>query len=293
MSYLKHYYSYCISLVVLTFVVSFSQVLCADKNSHIVLVTLAPYKFFVEQIAGNTVKVNLIVPRGASPHSYEPNARQILESSQADIWFLIGETFEDRAVQALTSYRTHLRPIDMRKGIEMISEHADGHAHCAHHGCEDPHIWMSPRLVKKQGEEIAKTLIEVYPEYAELYCKNLEEFKKKLDDLDLEIIQILKGMKNRTLLVSHPAYAYYCRDYGLKQVSIEFEGKDPSPQQLTKVLQIARSSKSPFVYIQAQSPSKGARLVAAEIGAIVIDLDPLAEEYFDNMIQLSRTFSNQ
>ena len=223
-----------------------------------VLVTLAPYKFFVEQIAGDSVDVKLVVPTGASPHSYEPTARQILDASKADIWFLIGETFEERAVQALTSYNTDLKTVDMRDGIEMIEEREPGHEHCHHHGCEDPHIWMSPKLVKMQAETIADTLSEMYPERAELYSKNLAIFQEKLDDLDAEIVQILKSMKNRTILVSHPAYAYYCKDYGLKQISIEFEGKDPSPHQLTKILQRARENKSPFVYIQIQNPSKGA-----------------------------------
>jgi zinc transport system substrate-binding protein len=263
------------------------------KRSDIVLVTLAPYKFFVEQIAGDTVEVKLVVPTGASPHSYEPTARQILDASKADIWFLIGESFEERAVQALTSYKTDLKTIDMRSGIELIEEREPGHEHCHHHGCDDPHIWMSPELVKKQGRTITETLIEKYPERALLYTENLRKFEEKLNELDKQISTILESMKNRTILVSHPAYAYFCKDYGLKQISIEFEGKDPSPNQLTKILQRARKNMSPFVYIQVQNPSKGAKLVAEEIGARIVDLDPYGENYFENMIHISKSFAAQ
>jgi zinc transport system substrate-binding protein len=292
MSFLKHYFSCLITISALALLCSCSGDV-KGKRSDVVLVTLAPYKFFVEQIAGDTVDVKLVVPTGASPHSYEPTARQILEASKADIWFLIGETFEERAVQALTSYNTDLKTVDMRNGIELIEEREPGHEHCHHHGCEDPHIWMSPKLVKEQAETIAKTLSEIYPERAELYAKNLKDFQKKLDDLDAAIVQILQGMKNRTILVSHPAYAYYCKDYSLKQISIEFEGKDPSPHQLTKILQRARGNKSPYVYIQVQSPSKGAKLVADEIGAEIVDLDPYGENYFENMVHISKSFAKQ
>lgn len=291
---LKHYLSILISL--LTFTLSFSCSDGSDKDtrSHLVLTTLAPYKFFVEQIAGNTIQTKLIVPTGASPHSYEPTSRQVLEASRADIWFLIGEPFEERSLQALKSYRKEMKAIDMREGIPLLDESEDHHHHhCRHIGCKDPHIWMSPRLVKKQAETIAKTLSDVYPENKELFQKNLKTFQKNLDNLDLEISKVLQSMRNHTILVSHPAYAYFCKDYGIKQISIEFEGKDPSPKQLTELLQKARENKSPFIFIQQQNPSKGARLIAREIGAEVINLDPLAENYFENMISISKSLSAQ
>lgn len=257
------------------------------------LVSLAPYKYFVEQIAGDTVQVKMMVPAGGSPHSYEPTSRQILEASKAQIWFRIGEPFEERSIQAMTSYGSKMKIVDMRTGINLITLEEGPHGQCSHHDCKDPHIWLSPRLVRKQAESIAKALSDIYPEHAETYHKNLRKFQKDLDDLDIEISGILHSMKNRTILVSHPAYGYYCKDYGIEQISIEFEGKEPSPQHLTRILNLARKNETPIVYVQAQHLSKGARLVANEIDAEIVELDPLAENYKENILNISRSFSAQ
>jgi len=291
MSHIKHLCSLFITLILVGILFSCST---NDKETpNTVLVSLAPYKYFVEQIAGDTVQVKMMVPTGGSPHSYEPTARQILDASKAQVWFQIGEPFEERAVKAMTSYGSDMKIIDMRKGLDLIALEEDGHGHCKHHDCKDPHIWLSPRLVKKQAERISKTLSKIYPDNKETYHKNLRKFQKNLDDLDFEISSMLHSMKNRTILVSHPAFGYYCKDYGLKQISIEFEGKEPSPQHLTKILNLARKNESPFVFAQTQHLSKGAKLVADEIGAEIIEVDPLAENYKENMLSLTRSFSAQ
>jgi len=239
------------------------------------------------------VQVRLVVPSGASPHSYEPTAKQTLNASKADLWFQIGEPFEKKAMDALSSYGSTLKAVDLRLGIDMIVEKAAGHAHCCHHGCEDPHIWLSPKLVKKQAVTIAKALSELYPENAKVYQKNLLQLQKDLDELDNQISFILTKMKNRRILVSHPAFAYYSRDYKLEQYSIEFEGKEPTPKHLTKILAVAQQKKTPFIFVQAQHLSKGAKLVAQQIGAQIIEIDPLAENYFENMRQMTCKFAMQ
>ncbi|NGX43388.1 MAG: High-affinity zinc uptake system binding-protein ZnuA [Chlamydiae bacterium] len=285
----------CISLFLVLFVVTFFSSCKREDEprplSRSVVVSIAPYKFFVEEIAGNTIDVDLMVPTGGSPHSYEPTTRQILATSKADIWFQIGESFEARAFQALKSYNPEMEVIDMRKGIDLIDE--KGHVHCHHHNCKDPHIWLSPRLVKKQAEVIAATLSQHYPEHAERYEKSLRKFQQKLDGLDVQIGSIVQQAKSRSFLVSHPAYAYFCRDYGLMQLSIEFEGKEPTPQHLTEVLNRAREMGAKVVFIQAQHLSKGARLVAEELDAEVVELDPLDENYFENMLHIAKSIAAQ
>ena len=119
----------------------------------------------------------------------------------------------------------------------------------------------------------------------------MEKFLQELDLLDREIVAMLQGLTSRTIMVSHPAYAYFCRDYDLEQLPIEFEGKDPTPKQLTRVLQQAREFKIGKIFIQAQHSGKGARLLAKEIGADVVVLDPLGENYLENMRTIARHFS--
>lgn len=257
-----------------------------------VIVSIPPYKAIIEQIAGDSLRVDVIVPPGGSPHAFEPSVRQVLAASKATVWFRIGESFEERAIQAIRSTNATFKVVDLRNGVDLIFSH-EGHAHCPHHGCEDPHTWLSPKVMKKQADTIAKTLIGLYPENTKRYQAGLREVEKKLDALDAEIVQILRPMRNRTIVVSHPSYAYFCRDFNLQQVSIEFEGKEPSPQQLTEILKKVKEANPRFIYIQEQHQNKGARLVAKQLGVQVIDIDTLEENYFENMRQIARHFAAQ
>lgn len=272
---------------------------CVSEAETYVLVSVAPHKFFVEKIAGDTLKVELMVPAGASSHTFEPTPKQMMKASNADMWFQIGESFEPRASQALLSHNPKLQLVNLRNGLDLIvsKNGEEGHCKCCHSSsnkndyCVDPHFWLSARQAKIQAATIADALSQRYPEHKTLYETNLKKFQKELDDLDQEIQTILKPLKNRLIMVSHPAYAYFCRDYDLKQLSIEFEGKDPTPQQLTKTINTARDAHITKIFIQMQYNNKGARLIAKQIGAEVVTLDPYAENYIETMRDIARNFA--
>ncbi len=268
-----------------------------EALTHHVLVSVAPYKYFVERIAGDTVKISLMVPPGASSHTYEPSPRATLAASHADLWFLIGESFESRAVRAIKSHHPDIVLVDLRQGVQLISADPNGaqvHCHCCSNpNCQDLHIWLSPSQSKIQAATIAKALSEIYPEHKAIYQKNLQTFLSELDALDQDISGILQPLKNRVIMVSHPAYAYFCRDYALKQTSIEFEGKDPTPRQLTTLLDAARQQQIKTIFVQMQYNNKGARLIAQHIGAKVVNLDPYSESYFESMREIARQFAAQ
>lgn len=262
-----------------------------DGHAHTVLVSLAPYKFFVERIADKTVDVHLMVPAGASAHTYEPTPKEMVAAGNADVWFTIGEPFESRASMALQSHHPSMILVDLRKGVDQISAHDHpGHA-CSNPSCRDSHVWMSPRQSKIQVRQIAETLTKLYPENKTLYATNLQKLLDDLDALDREIAELLKPLKQRVIMVSHPAYAYFCRDYNLKQLSIEFEGRDPTPQQLTKVIQETRKNNIRAIFIQPQYSNKGARLIAESIGAKVVTLDPYSEDYLNSMRHIAQQFA--
>jgi zinc transport system substrate-binding protein len=140
---------------------------------------------------------------------------------------------------------------------------------------------------------VATTLIQLYPENRELYEQNLKEFLVELDTLDQEIAKLLAPVNQRMILVSHPAYAYFCRDYQLQQISIEFEGKDPTPYQLTRLIHQVKQAQIKTVFIQPQYSNKGARLIAEQLGAKVVSLDPYAKNYIESMMDIARKFSSQ
>lgn len=270
----------------------FSTALSAqDVKSHYVLVSVAPHRFFVEKIAGDTLKVGLMVPAGASAHTYEPTPKETLAAAKADIWFRIGESFEDKAIKALKSYRADLQIVDLRDHLDLISDPT--HV-CMHHkGCVDLHFWLSPKMAKTQAETIANALIATYPENKELYLQRLVSFKKELDEIDVKITDLLKNLKNRTIMVSHPAYGYFARDYQLKQFSIEFEGKDPAPKLLTKILDEAHKENVRTIFTQPQYSNKGAILIAQEINAKIVSLNPYSEDYYNALISIANHFANQ
>lgn len=251
-----------------------------------VLVSVAPHAFFVKRIAGQTAVVDLLVPAGASSHTFEPTPKQMLSASRATIWFRIGEGFEARVMKVFQSYNPKMALVDLRQGLDLIQSHC-----CQKHGGEDPHFWLSARLAKIQATTIANALIAAYPHHKDLYTQNLTLFHQELDQLDREIAQILKPMKDRTIFVSHPAYAYFCRDYGLKQMSIEFEGKDPTPQVLSRVMALAHELQIKTIYIQMQYNNKGAKLVAQNLGASVVTLDPYSENYLFTMREIAHAFA--
>lgn len=279
---------------ILLFIFFTMQGHAAETSSHLVLVSVAPHKFFVEKIAGDTVQINLMVPAGASAHTYEPTPRQMLNSTKADAWFFVGEGFEPKIREALHSYNARMKFFDMRQNLDLIT-YQDGHQGCSHHheGCYDLHYWLSPKQAKIQAQTIADSLSQIYPENAELYKNNLAKFHQELDLLDRDIRTILNKPHNPVIMVSHPAYAYFCRDYGCRQLSIEFEGKDPTPGQLTKIIQSAKSNHITTIFVQAQYSSKGARLIASHINAKVIDLDPYSEHYFDSLRTIAKAFADQ
>jgi zinc transport system substrate-binding protein len=257
-----------------------------------VLVSIAPHKTFVKEIAGDTVTVQVAVPAGSSSHTFEPTSRQMIQMSQADIWFRLGEGFEKRLLHVLNSYNPDIQVVDLREHANMICSDHDHHH--GHHRCSedfrDVHTWLSPREVKKQAIDIANTLIKKYPQHQALYKKNLQTFIEKLVTLDSDITKTLASQKGSYFLVSHPAYAYFARDYGLKQLSVEFEGRDPTPQQLTKLLRQVKDLNICTIFIQPQHSNKGANLVATQIQASVVTLDPYSEDYFVNMRNLANSF---
>ncbi|MDP1879992.1 MAG: zinc ABC transporter substrate-binding protein [Parachlamydiaceae bacterium] len=261
----------------------------SNNSIPCILVSVAPYKFFVEKIAQDTVKVILMVPPGASAHTYEPTARQILGACEGKVWFRIGESFENRAINALKSHQPHLEIVDLRQGLDLI--HSSECKGCCCAGGEDLHFWLSPKMVKIQAHTITDAIIQLKPQFKDFYLKNLSVFEAELDQLNQEIQTTLSPLQNRNILVSHPAYAYFCRDYQLNQFSIEMEGKDPTPQQMTRLMNTIRDLKIKTIYIQMQYNNKAAKLVADTLNMKLITLNPYAENYFQSLREIANAFA--
>lgn len=265
-----------------------------DKKNA-VLVSIEPQYFFVKRIAGERLSVSVLVPPGGNPHAFEPTPKQMLNAADSDLWFRIGEPFEIKAAQVLKSHHPHMIIIDTRDGLDLIS--LNGHrccsgCHAAHSDDNDTHVWLSPRLAKIQAKTIANALINCYPQYQSEFEVGFQQLITELDLLDKELQALFANQRSKTLLVSHPAFGYLCRDYGLNQLSIEFEGKDPSPQQLTLLLKTARNENIKRVFTQEQYQNKGAILIAKELDAEIYSVDPYSRNYLTNFREMARLFAD-
>ena len=155
----------------------------------------------------------------------------------------------------------------------------------------DPHIWLSPRLVKVQAENIYQGLIRLDSANAGEYKANLEKLLSEIDQLDLQIRQDLAGLENRKFITFHPAWGYFARDYNLEQIPVEVAGQEPSAAELGKLVRKAKAEGIKVIFAQPEFRTKDAQTIAREIGGEVLLISPLAANWSENLRQVSQTFA--
>ncbi len=258
-----------------------------------VLVSLPPYIYFVDKIAQGAVDIETLVPAGANPHIYEAAPKEVQRHQSAALWIYLGESFDKKALKFFQNTHAQIQILNVAEGIELLSyctEHKT-HSHCQHH-CHDDghdlHIWLSPVLAKQQAQKIAEALIALLPEKKEEFTANLQIFLEELNHLDEQITALLTPMKDSAILVSHPAFAYFCRDYHLMQLSIEIEGKDPLPQHVTEILAQAKRHQVRSVLTEPQYSNKGAELIAESLQLPTHMVDPYAVDYPENLLKIAQ-----
>jgi zinc transport system substrate-binding protein len=258
----------------------------------VVLVSAPPYLFFVEKIAEDTVRARSIVSLGADPHHFEPTPKQVAEASHAVAWFQIGEPFEKKLYTVLKEQDPSLAAVNLTHGVPSLSP-ANGDLCRGRERGElreeeiDRHMWLSPKLAMQQAEKIASTLSALFPEHASFYRENTQDLLDELTALDAEIASMLRPFKGDAIIVSHPAFAYFCQEFGLVQLSVECEGKDPLPQDIAHLLRRIEGCRVRCVLIQAQSNNKGAELIAQRLHVPVYTVDPYSRDYSENLRQIA------
>ena len=267
----------------------------SEENSKPrVLVSIPPYLYFVEKIAGDVVQTSSLAPEGTNPHIFEPSPRQIQEVYQAKVWIKLGESFEQKIATTLSTLHKNLIVVDLSKEVPLFSDHSCCHTHeHSHAESADLHIWMSPVLAKAQADAIAKALIEAFPEHEVLFNERLVSFQKELDELYLQIKEKLSPYAHQAVLVSHPAFGYFCRDFDLEQISIEVEGKEPRPQDISSVLERAAKASVRVVLIQEQYNNKGAVAIADKMNIPTFNTDPYSSKYKEMLLDITSQIASE
>jgi len=278
--------AYCICICIIA---------CQASGQHLsVIVSIAPQKYFVKRIGGESISVEVLLPAGKSPATFTPTPSSISKLAGANIFFRIGVGFENMIMPAVKSVAPDIMVVDTRENISLrtmkTSPVHGSHAHDAEDdGGKDPHIWMSPVLVKQQILTICNALCEVDPDRCEDFKDNYEEFIKDLDLLHEKLKISLEPLNGEQLFVFHPSFGYFADAYGLKQVAVEIEGKSPKGRHLLDFIKMARQAGCRVVFVQPQFDRRAAQKIAEAIDGVVISLDPLAEDYLVNMIQIVDT----
>ena len=276
-----------------TLLVSLMPMLSWAEMPLVVGVSLLPEQYFVERIGGDQVKVEVLVPPGKSPASYEPTPRQMASMAEGSLYFRIGVPFEKswlpRLQQAVPGMKVvdlrsglKLRPVDLPNGPAATPVKADD---------ADPHIWLSPPLVIRMADLIRDELIAQRPAARAAFEANHARFVGDLKSLDQDIRTRLARKTKRHFMVFHPSWGYFADAYGLIQIPIEAGWKEPGPQTLARLIDDAKARNIRVIFVQKQFSKNEAETVAQAIGGEVLAVDPLAVDYLDNLHRVSDVFA--
>jgi zinc transport system substrate-binding protein len=262
-----------------------------------VFVSIVPQKYFVDKIGSGLVDVSVMVPPGYNPHIYEPKPNQMVALSKARIYFAIGITFEDAWLAKFAAINPKMRIVDTEAGIEKIpmlshypqevlrdeGEQEAKDEHEDEQGTMDPHVWLSPPEAKIIAKNILRALQETDPTNRSTYEENYTRFLEEIERLDSELRSVFAGKKGMKFMVFHPSWGYFARAYGLVQVPIEIEGKEPKPAQLRNIIEYARKERIKVIFVQPQFSTKSAETIAKAIGGQVVFADPLSSDWTKNL----------
>jgi ABC-type metal ion transport system, periplasmic component/surface adhesin len=272
----KYWFNELISIVlVLVIALAGFATSCAPKTEATeqigVVVSILPQVDFVQSVGGEKVAVAVMVPPGASPHTYAPTPGQLTAVKQAQMYAKVGSGVEFELVHMdkIIEANKDMLVVDCSQGVELMSK--------------DPHIWLSPRNAKIMVENICDGLIKVDPENEEYYTQNKNEYLTKLDGLDGDCESSLAGITNRSFMVFHPAWGYFARDYDLTQIPIEKEGKKPTAAGVAALIEQAKANNIKVVFVSPQFDVSSAKAIAEAIDGKVAFLNPLARDYINNM----------
>ncbi|WP_418185255.1 metal ABC transporter solute-binding protein, Zn/Mn family [Aliarcobacter vitoriensis] len=277
----------------------FASILYANKPQ--LTVNILPQKYFVEQIVKDKFDINVMVKPGSSPHNFEPKPSQMKALNASKAYFLVGDPSELAWLDRFKQNAKNTLFVDTTVGIEKIAmvehshhdhDHDEDDPHHEHHDHGedglDPHTWLDPISVKVQAKNIYEGMLKIDAKNGDFYEANYENFIKELDDLDKEIKNILSPYKAKPFMVFHPSWGYFAKQYELSQISIEIEGKEPKPNELVKLVEEAKTHNIKIIFVAPQFSQKSAKTISQNIKGNVVSIDPLSEDWKNNMLKTAK-----
>lgn len=259
----------------------FSLGFIALNAKPIVSVSIPPEAYFLKQIAGDSLIINTLVPQDIDPHTFEFKPSNLYQLQKSDLYLTIGLEFEEIWLDKLKDNLAHTKILSITQNIPFLQSDHDHESH-------DPHIWLSPALVKILATNIASILRDHFPEHKKLYTDNLQNFLAKIDALQENIKNQLAPLKNRTFLVYHPAWAYFAKEFDLQELAIQTQDKEPTPQELTQTIAQAKQEKIKTIFIQSGFSNQSISVIAQSCGATTWISNPLAYEWEKELLNFTQ-----
>ncbi|MCX6113071.1 MAG: zinc ABC transporter substrate-binding protein, partial [Proteobacteria bacterium] len=218
-----------------------------SDNKLNVFVTVIPQIGIVKQIGGQFVNVKALVTTGSCPETFSPSPIQIRGLSDADVFISLGLPFEQSWLKKVSGAKSNINIKIMTDGIKFRQLEDAGDS--------DPHVWMSLRNSYIMAQNTAKILSELMPQNTEYFNLNLKIYENKIKSADDKLKEKFKNIKDRNIYIFHPVFGYFADDYGLKQIPIEMEGKEPSAKQLVELMSLFKKNNVKIIFVEPEFSS--------------------------------------
>lgn len=252
-----------------------------------VAVSLQPYANVVQEVGGEQVDIVTLLPPGADPHTFEPKPYTLKEFSRASVYFSDGSGMDAAWLPRFKGVNANVQIISLSAGITLLKEDDHGDHHESQGGDSelDPHLWTSPVQMMQVAENVCESLSKIDAPHADYYRKRANALIFRLKKLDAQLRETIAKLpgESRNFIVFHPAYGYFARDYGMKQLTVEVSGKEPKPRDLANLVKTGRENHVQIVFVQPQFSRRSTETLARELNAAVLSTDPLAYDYESNI----------
>jgi zinc transport system substrate-binding protein len=277
-------------LLIIAFI--FNTILFSKNvDDKTISVTINPQYFFVKEIVKDRFNINILIPKNYSPETFEIRPSSLVKLSKSLIYFQIGVLpFEMNLVKKINDFNKNLNISNKKGNLELIfGEHkCNENSHHNHDLSYDTHVWLSLKNAKALALNVYEEIIKIDKTDEIFYKKNYDELIIKIEETENKIKDILKDLKHRKFMVFHPAFTYFAKDFNLEQIAIEIDGKEPTIKSLKKFIDIAKENNIKTIFIQEQFPKESAKIVAKELDAKIEVLDPLSEDYLNNLVSMAK-----
>ena len=261
------------------------------SNKKVISVSIPPFKYFVEAIGGEDFTVNVMVPAGSDPHIYEPVPGQISSLRHSVAYISDGYLgFEMTWLDRFYETNRSMKKLLLGNNIDLIKP--DRHSGSGHSEGADPHFWVSPRCALRIALSVKDFLCELKPAGKEKYDKNYVKLISTISGIDQKASELFAGFKGRSFMTFHPTLGYFARDYNLNQITVEREGKEPTPSILRELIDITRQQNLKVILVQKEFDTKSARAISYETGAVIEAINPLSENWPDAMMNIINAVYN-